>query len=880
MNEDKEPKLDGDPMDGNSELILEGYTEMSNGVGTAYAIPVLTVGDQRFQAANISREIRPGVDSVKVGDRDMPVQKLRELGVGLMGRTIHGALMDKPYKLTPLEIIYRGSERLQGAWSRIQFPNLIWPYGGEHPVYDHLEFLAKWGLNGGVKGGALHHATELRMFMEHTALNYPEVKMLVIGKKNILDKLKLLSWDDMDALWLVGTQKQEVRLENITSSIVIAAPHVVKQEMVQMIPFDIMIMLEPDDLTKSTTTQVYKQLKRIKSRIKLAVYSEEGYVTQPKVSTVHMNLLKISDYTLQQYAIYNPKHPRKELPKAYQRMQSTPTPLPSPSLHMTEVDVGMVKDQKGSPIPRREAGYTPMPSLPLRVPPVQMTATSDIASLFQSDPNRIKLGTVTEHRFTSRAKELVDRTEDYAVFIPYMNYWPTYDSMTTVQSKWYFYWRGAVRRGEYPDTDLSYIFLYVYELINGVGWTNAVDGYHLMVAVWVAYRDRHLKLNGYLIDWIADYALLHQLDVSLDIFDEVLQQLSGDLLEIEMSRRFNADPLDVPFPLMLKLSDYDISKSKFYNEGGRVLIQEYAPKVLALVDSYLFKQQNMRLINIFYPGLPLDKERFVFQSAMYDDSLYGSTVTVHVTRISEHIPLREFMTQLVRTIENKLREIRHFKGKLRGIELEPELERLVSRYLDRELNGLPAREQKGPAVVIDVEKLAKLQQDSEFVRDILTVDLDDVNVDDTSADERHIEPMESKKSHKREDSDAGKLQLQSIDDKNIDKNNTLDVLVECEPMVSTSSISWNTTGLPDEWREWVQALSPSYLEALYTLKQGLGYSELQRIAQDVGTMPELLLDGINEVAMDILGDLVIDGDVIMEEYVPLFANLTRGERHE
>ncbi|WP_052676056.1 TerB N-terminal domain-containing protein [Paenibacillus sp. IHBB 10380] len=872
MSEDKEPKLGVYPMDENSELILKGYTEMSKGVGTAFAIPVLTVGDQRFNAADISREIRPGVDIVRVGNRDIPVDQLRELGIGLMGRTIHGALMDKPYKLTPLEVIYRGSERLQGAWSRIEFPDLVWPYGGEHPVLEHLEFLSKWGLNGGIKGGALHHAVELRMFMEYTVLNYPEARVLVVGKKNLLDKLKVM-WHELDALWLVGTQKPEAVLENITNSIVIAAPNVAKQAIVQTISFDIMIMLEPDDLTKSTTTQMYKQLKRMKSRIKLAVYSEEGYVTQPKVSTVHMNLLKISDYTLQQYAIYNPKHPRKELPRAYQRMQSTPTPVPSPSLHLTEIDVGMVKDQKGSPIPRREAGHAPLPVLPLQQLPVQ-TAMHDLASLFKSVPNMNKLGSVPEHRFTRRARELVDRTESYALFVPYMNYWPTYDSMTAVQSKWYFYWRGAVRRGEYPDTDLSYIFLYVYELINGVGWSDAVDGYHLMVAVWVAYRERHLKLNDYLINWIADYVLVHQLDVSLDIFDDVLHQLSGDLLEIEMARRFNADPLDIPFPLMRKLSDYDISKSKFYNEGGSALFEEYAPKVLTLVDSYVLKQQNMRLINIFYPGLPLEKERFVFRSAMYDDSLFGGTITVHLTRISEHMPLREFMTQLVRVIENKLREIRNFKGKLRGIEIEPEIERLVSRYLDRELNALPIREQKGPAVVIDAEKLAQLQQDSEFVRDILTVDLDD-----TSQDETHLEPMETEESFNGEIWKAGDLQARYVND----NDNEMDVESEIEPMASISpmsSISWDTTGIPEEWQQWVQALSSSDLEALYVLKQGLGYSELQRIAQNVGTMPELLLDGINEVAMDMLGDLVIDGDDLMEEYVPLFAKLTRGEPYE
>ncbi len=55
------------------------------------------------------------------------------------------------------------------------------------------------------------------------------------------------------------------------------------------------------------------------------------------------------------------------------------------------------------------------------------------------------------------------------VFVPFMQYWPSYDSMSKQQKDWYFYWRSQVRKGIYLNTDLSYIFVHVYELLSGYG---------------------------------------------------------------------------------------------------------------------------------------------------------------------------------------------------------------------------------------------------------------------------------------------------------------------------------------------------------------------------------------------------------------------------
>lgn len=904
-NSDNEQRTKMGPTYHEAELVLEGYTEVTNGVGQAYAIPVLTVESKRLKAAEVSRSVKSDSSLVPVLDGYISVDTLRQAGVGPMGRTIHGAVLDRPYQLTPLEIISRGSERMQGAWNRIVFPELEWPYGGTYPVYEHLKFLAKWGLNGGARGGALHYAEEIRLFMNDMLKSYPETKILVIGKKVLLDKLKE-SWIQLDAMWLTAGGKQQMFQEILQSGIMIATPNVAKQYQMQAMSFDMIIMLEPDDLTKSSATQIFKQLKKMKSRLKLAIYAEEDYVAQAYVSTTHMNLLKINDYTVSQYVIYHPKNPKKELPRPYRRMIRPPMVAESPSLHITEMELAGERGEIGTPIPRRELREQLDSKGFISSPPehdsydhvMQSQGTSlapndegiptngsggesssedkrhaEIDSLFPREPRSSMMnvssittiptwesGTSYEHRFTKRAKLFEEKMEPSATFVPFMNYWPTYDSMTGSQSRWYFYWRGEVREQRYPDTSLSYIFLYVYELINGIGWTEPLEGYQCMVDLWMAYRERYSKLTPYMLDWITDFALVNQLSVSLhEVFRHAPNELTGDVLELELMYRFRTEPLDIPFPLLMQLSDVDVSKSKFYMEGGDKSLMEYAPKVFALVDAYLTKQQGLRLIEMFYPGPPTERERPLFQSATYDDSQYGRSILIRVSRISKHTPLREFSTQLLRLTENKLRENLNFKGRLRGIELEPEIEILVSRYIDRMFSTTPVQQPTGPAVVIDEDRLAQLQQDSDFVRDILTVNVDEeifLEDDDTNLNSL-APPVEQQAT------------LSSQDDID-DVEETDHILAE-----NLNLVTWDVIGLPDEWVEFVGALSAPMLEALYVLKEGVGLLGLQDLANEAGTMPELLLDDINEIAMDTLGDLIIDGDELVEEYMPMLAQLTK-----
>ncbi|WNS45114.1 TerB N-terminal domain-containing protein [Paenibacillus sp. MMS20-IR301] len=481
--------------------------------------------------------------------------------------------------------------------------------------------------------------------------------------------------------------------------------------------------------------------------------------------------------------------------------------------------------------------------------------------------------TTTEGQFVHRARELAEHKEPAALFVPFKSYWPTYGHMTGAQSRWYFFWRDEVRQGRYPKTDLSYIFLNVYELLNGVGWDEPLDGCRQLNLLWEAYRDQYKRLDQYLGGWIADFSFVHKLEIPLTGIVARSRGLAGDLAELELVRCLSSAPEQLSFEVLTVMSDYDISKSKFYLGDGKAAAERYIPQVVALIDAYVARKHGSNLITMFPPGPSVVRERYLFRSAVYDISLYGYSVLVPVVRISKSPPLRSLITRLFRLTENKLRALMGYRGRLKDVKVDADMEELVTRFLEREFRKAE-QEEKGPAVVIDQRRLEQLETDSEVVRALLTVEEAAEQLGTGTTEDAHDK-------QNAEDTD--------LDGANTDnKDRILEAAVEAaeaaveetveaamekvvEAAAKAAVVEKADTPYPsgdpeaDSWMLFAAALSPLQCQALLALAEEAGPAKVQRLAAGGGTMAELLFDEINELAMDMLGDLIIDGEELTEE---------------
>ncbi len=75
----------------------------------------------------------------------------------------------------------------------------------------------------------------------------------------------------------------------------------------------------------------------------------------------------------------------------------------------------------------------------------------------------------------------------------------------------YFSWRTHVRNGQIKKDVAFFAFVYIYELINCVGASNAPRFFDLLYAFWVEYRELDPEIDHYVKSWLRDFVIYYAL---------------------------------------------------------------------------------------------------------------------------------------------------------------------------------------------------------------------------------------------------------------------------------------------------------------------------------------------------------------------------------
>lgn len=126
----------------------------------------------------------------------------------------------------------------------------------------------------------------------------------------------------------------------------------------------------------------------------------------------------------------------------------------------------------------------------------------------------------------------------------FKSYFPTYNAMSDRQLRGYFTWRAQMRRGTVEETSTSFAFLYLYELICGIGVDDPLDGFNRIKAFWDAYRAFEPGIDRFARVWLQDYAVFHGLDPKL-LRDSKTVMFDNALIEL---RRAARDLVPAPAP--------------------------------------------------------------------------------------------------------------------------------------------------------------------------------------------------------------------------------------------------------------------------------------------------------------------------------------------
>lgn len=204
------------------------------------------------------------------------------------------------------------------------------------------------------------------------------------------------------------------------------------------------------------------------------------------------------------------------------------------------------------------------------------------------------------------------------------SYFPTYNAMSDRQLRGYFTWRAAVRQGDIQESCLSFAYVYLYELICGIGVTDPMDGFQKLESFWRAYRAFSPKIDRYARTWLQDYVVYHELSPQLLepyktlSFDRALVALTraeelacARLTNPQRGRRKKgASALPLPgdpvaeqrlFDALDALSTYHLAGSRLYKSKPEAL-RHVCCAVFVRMSEYYHKQRKYSLTESLFGG--------------------------------------------------------------------------------------------------------------------------------------------------------------------------------------------------------------------------------------------------------------------------------------
>ena len=96
----------------------------------------------------------------------------------------------------------------------------------------------------------------------------------------------------------------------------------------------------------------------------------------------------------------------------------------------------------------------------------------------------------------------------------YHRYFTTYHDLTVPQLRGYFTWRSRLRKGDFIPVSSSLAYLYLYELLNGIGSGSPEDALRKMEEFQKGFLDSGIgdsSIYKNLRRWMLEYAVIHGL---------------------------------------------------------------------------------------------------------------------------------------------------------------------------------------------------------------------------------------------------------------------------------------------------------------------------------------------------------------------------------
>ena len=215
-------------------------------------------------------------------------------------------------------------------------------------------------------------------------------------------------------------------------------------------------------------------------------------------------------------------------------------------------------------------------------------------------------------RFVAQAKFMEDFEDSFEYNGEFFKYFPTYRHMSDRQLRGYFSWRTDVRRGVIKETSLSFVYVYLYELINLIGASGAKDAIGKLDSFVAAYLPIDRSIRRYASRWRRDMAIYYGVPEALCEGKGFSEDFAAAAASLEDPRGAGEDAV---FKALTALSSVNPEKSARYkSEPERTKALYY--RIYLAYSEYCGEKRKIPLAERLL-GRKMKRAYIIFPSAIF-----------------------------------------------------------------------------------------------------------------------------------------------------------------------------------------------------------------------------------------------------------------------
>lgn len=440
-------------------------------------------------------------------------------------------------------------------------------------------------------------------------------------------------------------------------------------------------------------------------------------------------------------------------------------------------------------------------------------------------------------QFAKHARQLYDKTGKECPEVEFFSYAPQYTQLNGDQMAYYLWWRQNFRAGKCLPAAHSYQLLYVYEIINLGEHIPPAEGQEALVRLWLSYRKSNPCLDGLLREWIVDYSLLYRLPapvLSRARYGELLNGVKLKEFFVPMGDGTQESDDSLTTAVLLFCNNYDYTKSKFYTEESAADYHRILRGAVKVALACLRERDGAFLTG--KSGIST-VSRDAFTGAICSWKI-RKRIEVDYTSFSRTHELRYLMSDVLKYAENALRAQRGIKSRLSIYAVDTALREQLDAYLTEALPPRVVKKEKKAVEIPAYEKRYDLP-----VRAPSPMRAAEIESASWQTTKRLVEAFEGAQA----------------------TENTENRIEEKLVGAPVQAVAKTAEGTADTLRDALGELT-----AFFALT---GARAQREFALSHGMMVDAIVDKINTVAGDMLGDILLeegdDGYTVIEDYLQI-----------